>query len=161
VLGLPLDKVHDIWVPGLGSYERNDAGEAGIDAALLSKAMGRLVRVQGMRYEGTHCNLKWPASIHRARAALDGDGAVVGYGFESKGCSRTDIDTHESHPAYSLAGQLMGLPPKSVRGFGVPAESYGFANKRLALGDDRRPARPCLAAAAPRICATRSARRSL
>jgi nicotinate dehydrogenase subunit B len=32
----------------------------------------------------------------------------------------------------SLAGQLTGLPLKSLQGFGVPAESYGFANKRLA-----------------------------
>jgi hypothetical protein len=37
VLGLPQDKVHGIWVPGPGSYGRNDAGDAGIDAAVLSK----------------------------------------------------------------------------------------------------------------------------
>jgi nicotinate dehydrogenase subunit B len=57
---------------------------------------------------------------------------VVGYVFESKGFSRVDIDTNESDPAYSLAGQLTGLPLKSLQGFGVPVESYGFANKRLA-----------------------------
>src|SRR6516165_7870354 len=43
MLGLPPDKVHGIWVPGPGSYGRNDAGDAGIDAALLSKAVGRPV----------------------------------------------------------------------------------------------------------------------
>ena len=74
-LGLPQDKVHGIWVPGPGSYGRNDAGDAGIDAALLSKAVGRPVRVQGMRYEGHGWDPKGPASIHRARAALDKDGA--------------------------------------------------------------------------------------
>jgi nicotinate dehydrogenase subunit B len=52
--------------------------------------------------------------------------------FESKGFSRINIDTNESDPSYSLAGQLMGYPLKSLQGFGVPAESYGFANKRLA-----------------------------
>src|ERR1700730_7226266 len=46
--------------------------------------------------------------------------------------SRIDIDTNESDPSYSLAGQLMGLPLKSLQGFGVPTESYGFANKQLA-----------------------------
>jgi CO/xanthine dehydrogenase Mo-binding subunit len=132
VLGLPPDKVHGVWVPGPGSYGRNDAGDAGIDAALLSKAVGRPVRVQGMRYEGHGWDPKGPASIHRARAALDRDGGVIGYVFESKGFSRIDIDTNESDPAYSLAGQMMGLPLKSLEGFGVPAESYGFANKRLA-----------------------------
>ena len=40
------------------------------------------------------------------RTALDKDGAVVGYVFESKGFSRIDIDTNESQPAYSLAGRL-------------------------------------------------------
>jgi nicotinate dehydrogenase subunit B len=68
-LGLPQDKVHGIWVRGQGSYGRNDAGDAGIDAALLSKAVGRSVRVQGMRYEGHGWDPKGPASIHRARAA--------------------------------------------------------------------------------------------
>ena len=48
-MGLPQDKVHGIWVPGPGSYGRNDAGDAGIDAASLSKAVGRPVRVHGMR----------------------------------------------------------------------------------------------------------------
>jgi nicotinate dehydrogenase subunit B len=99
---------------------------------LLSKAVSRRVRVQGMRYEGHGWDPKGPASIHRARAALDKDGAVIGYAFESKGFSRVDIDTNESDPAYSLAGQLMGLPLKSLLGFGVPAESYGFVNKQLA-----------------------------
>jgi hypothetical protein len=132
VLGLPQDKVHGIWVPGPGSYGRNDAGDAGIDAALLSKAVGRPVRVQGMRFEGHGWDPKGPASIHRARAALDKDGAAIGYVFESKGFSRVDIDTNESDPVYSLAGQLMGMPLKPLQGFGVAAESYGFANKQLA-----------------------------
>ena len=52
---------------------------------------------------------------------------MIGYAFESKGFSHIDIDTNESDRAYSLAGQLMGLLPKSLQGFGVPAESYGFA----------------------------------
>src|ERR1700730_17527890 len=126
-LGLPQDKVQGIWVPGAGSYGRNDAGDAGIDAALLSKAVGRPVRVQGMRYEGHGWDPKGPASIHRARAALDKEGLVIGYVLESKGFSRIDIDTNESDPSYSLAGQLMGLPLKSLPSFGIPAESYGFA----------------------------------
>ena len=96
------------------------------------KTVGRPVRVQGMRYAGHGWDPKGPASIHRARAALDKDGAVVGYVLESKGFSRVDIDTNQSDPVYSLAGQLMGLPLKSLQGLGAPSESYGFANKRLA-----------------------------
>ena len=37
---------------GLERLGRNDSGDAVMDAAVLSKAVGKPVRVQGMRYEG-------------------------------------------------------------------------------------------------------------
>jgi CO/xanthine dehydrogenase Mo-binding subunit len=132
ILGLKPEQVRGIWVPGPGSYGRNDAGDAAIDAALLSKAVGKPVRLQGMRYEGHGWDPKAPASIHRVRAGLDRDHKVVAYAFTSKGFSRVDIDSNESNPSHSLAGQLLGLPLASIQGFGMPAESYGFANKLLA-----------------------------
>jgi len=39
--------------PGPGYYGRSDAGDAGIDAEFLSKAVGRPLRVQGVRCGGT------------------------------------------------------------------------------------------------------------
>jgi CO/xanthine dehydrogenase Mo-binding subunit len=58
-LGLPQAKVHGIWVPGPGSYGRNDAGDAGIDAALLSKAVDRRTgKVWARRFTVAHdCGL--------------------------------------------------------------------------------------------------------
>jgi nicotinate dehydrogenase subunit B len=100
----------------------------------LSKAVGRPVRVQGMRYEGHRWDPKGPASIHRARAALDRDGAVVGYLFESKGFSLlAHRHRHQrERPRLQPCRPADGLPLKSLQGFGVPAESYGFAAKQLA-----------------------------
>ncbi len=132
IVGLPVDKVRAIWVPGPGSYGRNDAGDAALDAALLSKLTGRPVRVQGMRSDGIAWDPKGPASVHRCRAALDASGKVIGYEFISKGFSRINVQTNESDPRDSLAGMSIGLPPKPSEGFGVPAESYGFDNKLLA-----------------------------
>src|SRR6516225_4081383 len=65
ILGLPPDKVRAIWIPGPGSYGRNDAGDAAMDAALLAKAVGKPVRLQYMRDQGTGWDPKGPASIHR------------------------------------------------------------------------------------------------
>src|SRR5713226_6229386 len=132
LLGVPQEKVRAIWVPGPGSYGRNDAGDAALDAALLSKLTGRPVRVQGMRSDGIAWDPKGPASVHRGRAALDSSGKVIGYEFVSKGFSRRNIDTNESDPRDSLAGMSIGLPPKPSVDFGVPAEAYGFDNKLLA-----------------------------
>ncbi len=132
LLGLPRDKVHGIWVIGPGSYGRNDAGDAALDAALLSKLTGKPVRVQGMRRDGTAWDPKAPASVHRARAALDASGKVLAYEFVSRGFSRANIDSNESDPSHSLAGMELGLPLKPGENFGTPAESYGFEHKRLA-----------------------------
>src|SRR5215469_8685455 len=130
ILGLPPEKVRGIWIPGPGSYGRNDAGDAAMDAALLAKAVGKPVRLQYMRDQGTGWDPKGPASIHRARAAIDTAGKVIAYEFASKAFPRVDVNSNESKPHDTLAGQLTGVPVKSGDGFGVPEDSYGFANKR-------------------------------
>lgn len=131
LLGLPPEKVHGIWVMGPGSYGRNDGGDAALDAAMLSKLTGKPVRVQGMRADATAWDPKGPASVHRARAALDSTGKVIAYEFISKGFSRVHIATNEADPRDSLVGQELGMPTNPVMGYGVPAESYAFENKRL------------------------------
>jgi CO/xanthine dehydrogenase Mo-binding subunit len=131
-LGLPLDKVRVIWAMGPGSYGRNDADDCAADAAVLAKAVGKPVRLQYMRDQGTGWDPKGPASIHTARAALDASGKVTAYEFTSKGFSRVDVNTNGGKPHDTLAGQTMGVALKSGDGFGVPAESYAFDNKRLA-----------------------------
>jgi CO/xanthine dehydrogenase Mo-binding subunit len=124
--------VHVIWTTGPGSYGRNDADDCAMDAAVLAKAAGRPVRLQYMRDQGTGWDPKAPASIHRARAAIDASGTVTAYDFLSKGFSRIDVNTNGGHPRDTLAGQTMGVALQSGDGFGVPAESYGFANRRTA-----------------------------
>src|SRR6185437_154059 len=131
-LNVPVDAVRVIWTPGPGSYGRNDADDAAMDAAVLAKAIGRPVRVQYMRDQGTGWDPKGPASTHRARAALDASGKMIAYDFLSKGFSRVDVNTNGSKPYDTLAGQTMGVALKSGDGFGTPAESYAVENKRLA-----------------------------
>jgi nicotinate dehydrogenase subunit B len=131
-LGVPLSDVHVIWQTGPGSYGRNDADDCAADAAALAKAVGKPVRLQYMREQGTGWDPKGPASIHRARAAIDAQGNVIAYDFLSKGFSRVDVDTNGSKLPDTLAGQTQGVALKSGDGFGVPAESYEFASKRAA-----------------------------
>ncbi|MCX7313338.1 MAG: molybdopterin-dependent oxidoreductase [Alphaproteobacteria bacterium] len=129
-LGVPLANVHTRWINGPGSYGRNDADDCAADCAVLAKAVGKPVRLQYMRDQGTGWDPKGPASIHTARAALDAQGNVIAYEFKSKAFSRVDVDTNGSKLFDTLAGQTLGVDLKSGDGFGVPAESYEFANKR-------------------------------
>ncbi len=130
-LGIPAEKVRSIWVVGPGSYGRSDADDAAMDAAVLANAVGKPVRVQYTRDQGTGWDPKGPASIHRARAAIDASGNVVAYEFTSKGFSRVDVNTNGSKPEDTLAGHFRGIELKSGDNFGVPAESYEFVNKRM------------------------------
>jgi nicotinate dehydrogenase subunit B len=84
-----------------------------------------------MRDQGTGWDPKGPASIHKARAAIDAAGKVTAYEFTSKAFPRVDVNSNGSKPWDTLAGQTRGLPLKSGDGFGVPAESYAFDNKKL------------------------------
>ncbi len=139
------EDVHAIWTHGPGSYGRNDAGDASIDAAVLSSEVGAPVRVQGMRHEGTGWDPKGPASVHVGRAALDADGKMVAMDFATRAFSRVDIDSNESDPRHSLAGQMMGLGTKYTAGFGVPEGAYEIPAKRLSW----ETVQPLLDAASP------------
>ncbi|MGA9037343.1 MAG: molybdopterin cofactor-binding domain-containing protein [Pseudolabrys sp.] len=129
-LGVPLESVHVIWKTGPGTYGRNDADDCAMDAAVLAKAVGKPVRLQYMRDQGTGWDPKGPASVHKVRAAIDASGKVTAYEFMSKAFSRVDVDTNGSKPFDTLAGQTRGDDLKSGDGFGIPAESYAFDNKR-------------------------------
>src|SRR3954452_25452736 len=130
-LGVPVETVHVIWQTGPGSYGRNDADDCAADAATLAKAIGKPVRLQYMREQGTGWDPKGPASVHKVRAALDAGGNVTAYEFISKAFSRVDVDTNGSKPFDTLSGQTRGIALKSGDGFGVPAESYAFVNKKM------------------------------
>ena len=129
LLDLPIDKVRGIWVPGPGSYGRNDAGDAAMDAALLSRAIGKPVRIQGMRHEGHGWDPKGPASVINVKAGLDADNKVIGYRFKAKGFSAWDVRSNEADPSDTLAGLLTGWPKKTRHNYGTPSETYDFPNK--------------------------------
>ena len=55
---------------------------------------------------------------------------MIAYEFYTKAFSRWDVQTNESRPERTLAGHFLGAPLKSEDGFGGPAKSYGFPNKK-------------------------------
>src|SRR3989442_7009419 len=116
---------------GTGSYGRNDQGDATADAAVLSKHLGRPVRVQYMRHEGLAWDPKGTPSVNRSKAGLDAAGKIIAYENISKAFSRTDTNTRESRAADVLAGHLLGLPLQPGLRFEIPVASYTFDHGRL------------------------------
>src|SRR5258708_22105046 len=64
--------------------------------------------------------------------AFDAAGNITAYESASKGFARVDVDPSGGKPQDTRAGHPRGVALHSGDGFGVPAESYEFANKRLA-----------------------------
>ena len=131
-----------------------------MDAAVLAKAVGKPVRAAIHARQGTGWDPKGPASIHRARAAIDAQGNVIAYEFISKGFSRVDVNTNGS---------------KLVRHAGRPdprrraevrrrlRRAGGVLRVRQQEDAAGRPSRRCSIArrrCARRICAIRSGRKS-
>ena len=130
LLGVPVDAVHVIWVEGAGSYGRSGAEDVPGDAALLSQAAGRPVRVQWMRSDDTAWDPKGPPVVMAVRAGFDDRGAVVAWDYTARAFTGSGIPAGPSTAGDMLAGQLSGL---SVSGADVPTtvrENYAFPAKR-------------------------------
>ena len=79
LLGLERDRVRVIYLDGAGSYGPNGADDAAAEAALLSKTLGKPVRVQWTRQEEHGLDPKGPAQLLELRAAVDADGEVAAW----------------------------------------------------------------------------------
>jgi xanthine dehydrogenase molybdopterin-binding subunit B len=128
LLNLDPASVRVIWKPGPGSYGRSDADEAAFEAAVLSRATGRPVRVQWMRHEGHGWDPKAPAAVIGMQAGLAANGDIAGWYMRAKGFSGWDVLYNASEPRDTLVGQLLGHARGDAHNFGVPGESYGFPN---------------------------------
>jgi CO/xanthine dehydrogenase Mo-binding subunit len=83
ILGLPQDKVRLIYLDGSGCYGMNGHEDAAADAALLSRAVGRPVRVQWSREDEHGWDPKGPPHLLDLRAALNDRGEVVAWNSEA------------------------------------------------------------------------------
>jgi len=129
LLNIPEDRVHVIWKDGAGSYGRSDADEAAFEAAVLSQELGRPVRVQWMRDEGTAWDPKAPAAVITMQAGLDAAGNVVGWSHRAKGFSGWDVKWVADGPEQTLVGMQLGHKKWNMHNFDTAHESYQFPNK--------------------------------
>jgi CO/xanthine dehydrogenase Mo-binding subunit len=131
LLKIPAEKIRVVWMPGPGSYGMNDADDCAADAALIAQAMGRPVRLQYMRADGTAWDPKGPPIAFRMRAGLASDNSVFAWDYEARGFSGRVRNNGTDLAGDTLAGQLAGgFKAKNTDWPQFPAESYGFPNMR-------------------------------
>ncbi len=132
LLGVPLEGVRVIWVEDAGSYGRAGYEDTAADAALLSQAVGKPVRVQSTRSDMTGWGPKGPAVVFDLGAGLDAQGGVTAFQFTSRAFSGAETFFRPASACNLLAAQLIGIPNTTgadeFSQWSVQCAAYGFAN---------------------------------
>ena len=132
VLGLQPENVHVIFKQGPGCYGINGADTVAYDAALLSQAVGRPVRVQLMRGDEMAWENYGLAYVVEQRAAVDRSGAIVAWDYESWAPTlggRPGPGT----PGNLVTGALAGFAPAAFQARSPAPAPTGFANNNNAV----------------------------
>ena len=131
LLKLPRERVRVVWMPGPGSFGMNDADDCAADACVLAQAVGRPVRLQYMRIDGTGWDPKGPPIAFRMRAGVNPGGGVFAWDYEARGFSGRTRNNGTDVAGDTLAGQLVGGHRAKITDWPqFSVDSYGFANVR-------------------------------
>ena len=110
LLGLQPDNVRVVFVRGAGCYGINGADTVSYDAALLSQAVGKPVRVQLSRQdEMAWENYGFPYVIDQ-RVGIDADGTIIAWDYEAWFASMGGRPG-TSTPGNVVTGMLAGFSP--------------------------------------------------
>lgn len=113
LLSLPLDNVRVIFVRGAGCYGLNGADAVSFDAALLSHAVGKPVRVQLSRQDEMAWENYGAACVIDQHAGLDQAGNIVAWDCENWITSRGGRPGYDK-PGNVITGVLVGFEPDPI-----------------------------------------------
>ncbi|PYQ75577.1 MAG: xanthine dehydrogenase family protein molybdopterin-binding subunit [Acidobacteria bacterium] len=121
VLGIPPDNVRVIYVRGSGCYGINGADTVSYDAALLSHAVGKPVRIQLSRQDEMAWENYGFAYVIDQRAAVDRSGTIAAWDCESWSPSLGGRPGYDQ-PGNVVTGMLVGFEPAAPapRAAGAP-----------------------------------------
>lgn len=123
-------EIEIIRLEAAGCYGRNCADDVSADAVLLSRAVGRPVRVQLTREQEHAWEPKGTAQLMDVNGGLDADGGVAGYDFGTR---------YPSNGAPTLALLLTGAVPHTPAIFEMGDRTaippYDFENLRVVAND--------------------------
>jgi nicotinate dehydrogenase subunit B len=132
LLGLSAESVHVIFRQGPGCYGINGADTVAYDAALMSQAVGRPVRVQLSRRDEMAWENYGLAFVIDQRAALDRAGSIVAWDYQ--GWSPTlGGRPGPGTPGNLVTGWLAGFEPAAFQARSPAPAPTGYANNSNAV----------------------------
>ena len=128
--GLGEGSIEIVRMDAAGCYGRNCADDVCADAVLLSRAVGRPVRVQLSREQEHLWEPKGAAQLMDVSATLGSNGELLGYDFVSRYPSN-DAPTL----ALLLTGQLPNAPRMLEMGDRTAVPPYAYSGRRIRCDD--------------------------
>jgi nicotinate dehydrogenase subunit B len=128
MLGLPEKNVRVIYRESAGCYGRLSPDDVPQDAALLSRAVGKPVRVQWSREDEHGWEPKGPAQLMTAKAGVDSQGNLIAWDYLDRSFPWTTTGM------VLLASRQIGMKPKAQgnpNGTDGGGEIYSFDNQRV------------------------------
>ena len=126
----PETEIEVIRLEAAGCYGRNCADDVTADALLLSRAVGRPVRVQLTREQEHAWEPKGTAQLMDVNGGLNADGSVAGYDFAT---------SYPSNGAPTLAllltGRVAPVPEVSEMGDRTAVPPYDYDHMRVVAND--------------------------
>ena len=132
LLGMNPEDVHVIFTRGSGCYGHNGADTVSYDAALLSQAVGKPVRVQLSRKDEMAWENYGYAYVLDCRAGLDANGNIIVWDHETWS-PMLGNRPGEGRPGNVITGFLAGFEPEAFRAQNPPSQPRGFNNGSNAI----------------------------
>lgn len=131
VFNMPKDKIRVIQ-PDTGSgYGGKHTGEAGVEAARISKAAGKPVKVTWSREEEFGWAYFRPAGVIDIKAAASKDGLLTSWEFHNHNSGPSGIDTPYESPAIKVEFHSMESPLRQGSYRGLAATANHFARETM------------------------------
>ncbi|ANN61941.1 aldehyde dehydrogenase (plasmid) [Mesorhizobium loti NZP2037] len=130
LLDMPEERIVVERLEAAGCYGRNCADDVTADAALLSHAVGRPVRVQLTREQEHAWDPKGAAQVIDVRGGLDEEGGPAAYDFET----RYPSNLAPTLPLI-LTGKVSPVAEVALMGDRTAVPPYAFGNLRVTVHD--------------------------
>jgi CO/xanthine dehydrogenase Mo-binding subunit len=114
ILNVPLENVRVIFRRGAGCYGLNGADAVSFDAAVLSQAIGKPVRLQFSREDEMRWENLGAAVVTEHRAAIGSDGTILAWNRENWEAALGNRPGYDN-PGNVISGVLLGYEPQKPK----------------------------------------------
>jgi nicotinate dehydrogenase subunit B len=131
MLNVPKRNVDVIYIESAGCYGRLTSDDASEDAVLMSRAVGKPVRVQWMRADEHIWEPKGPQQLMMLRAGVDAQGKITAWDFAGRTFAWTEAQGTPQLGERQIGQKNTAPYPASPVGGGAVRQMYDIPNQKV------------------------------